>query len=269
MTTLTTDGALAVAAALDIQTLPTALAVRPRHADHEQLVAARHTAVSDLRERGVLDRVGDLLDDDLATALFALARPESELSARIIRGDKAGGASVVRFCLVRRGREHAVAVRTGDELEVRTVWADDDPSALTRPLLTVLGPCPPADFPAFSAPTDELAQRLDTADGTDTGYAQAAYRLGIPDAAAVAFGAALCQRRSTAEIVCYSHRDGLAVRSPAAAAVYDTAAGRIIGGGSITADGRTWTTLAPGSDHRAAQVIATLIESLPEGRWMP
>jgi hypothetical protein len=311
MTTLTTDGVLAVAAALGVQTLPTALAVRPRHTDHGQLAAARAAAAAGLRDRGVLDPDGDVRDDDLITALFALARPERQLIARIRRpgmpesgrgapGGLGGGSlrnhvepseaplsdtaaaaernhagpsgmphehdTLIRFCLVRRGLEHAVAVRTGDELDVRTVWADEDPMTLARPLLAVLGSCPPADIPAFSAPTADLQRRLDAV-GAD--YAGAAHGLGMPETDAVSLGLALRQRYSTAEIVCYSHRDGLAVRSPAAAAVYDTAAGRIIGGGSVTADGQTWTTLAPGSDHRMAQVIAALIESLPEGRWMP
>ncbi|MBU3065402.1 ESX secretion-associated protein EspG [Nocardia sp. NEAU-G5] len=286
MATLTTDGILAVAAALDVQTLPTALAVRPRHTDHGQHAAARVAAEADLRERGVLDPVGDVRDDDLITALFALARPERQLIARIHRpgmpasgpeaaaernhaepaGTPHGPDTLIRFCLVRRGLEHAVAVRTGDELDVRTVWADEDPMTLARPLLAVLGPCPPADVPAFSAPTTDLQRCLDAA-GTD--YTAAAYGLGMPQDDAVTLGLALRQRHSIAEIVCYSHRDGLAVRSPAAAAVYDTSAGRIIGGGSVTAADQTWTTLAPGSDHRMAQVIAALVESLPEGRWMP
>ncbi|WP_216897439.1 ESX secretion-associated protein EspG [Nocardia alni] len=262
MTTLTTDGVLAVATALDIQTLPTALAVRPAHADAGQFAAAQLAAVSELHDRGVLDRAGDVLDEALTTALFALSRPERQLVARILPG----GGTMIRFCLVRRGFDHAVAIRTGDELDVRTVWADEDPMTLARPLLAALGPCPPADIPAFSVPSIDLRERLDD---PDTDHADAVYHLGIPQDAAVAFGAALRRRHSTAEIVCYSHCDGLAVRSPAAAAVYDTAVGRIIGGGSVTADGQTWTTLAPGSDHRTAQVIAALIESLPEGRWMP
>jgi hypothetical protein len=261
MATLTTDGMLAVAAVLGVQTFPTVLGVRSRHTGRTELIAARDAAVADLSGRGILDRDGEVRDDELTSALFALARPERQLVARIRQPD-----GLIRFCLARRGLDHAVAVRTGDDLDIRTVWAGDDPATLARPLLTVLGSVAPADVPAFSAPTDELRERLD-APGADV--TAAAYGLGMPEADAVTLGLALRERISTAELVCYSHRDGLAVRSAAAAAVYDTAAGRIIGGGSVTADGRSWTTLAPGTDGRLAQVITSLVESLPEGRWMP
>lgn len=271
MTTLTTDGALAITAALRIQTLPTVLAVRPRHTDHGLLATAQLAAVSDLHDRGVLDRAGDVRDDDLTTALCALAQPDRQLIARILLGDTMSGYTtsddtMIRFCLVRRGLDHALAIRRGDELDVRTVWADEDPVTLARPLLATLGPYPPADIPAISAPTAELRRYLDA---VEAGHTAAAPGAGLPAGATTTLGSALRQEYSSAELVCYSHRDGLAVRSRATAAVYDTAVGRIIGGGNVTADGQTWTTLAPGSDHRMAQVIAALIEALPEGRWMP
>lgn len=260
MTTLTTDGVLAVAETLGVQTLPTVLALRPRHADQHAFAAARAAVLPELGDRGVLDQDGNVLDD-LATALFVLARPDRQLALRIRRGGK-----LVRVCLARRGLDHALAVRTDDDLEVCPVWGEEDAAALARPLLGVLGPCPPADIPVFSALTTELQQRLDDAGTT---HASAAYQLGLPEPAAIALGLALRQCDSLAELVCYTHRDGQSVRSPASAAVYDTADGRIIGGGSVAADGQLWTTLAPGSDHRLAQVLAAQIEALPEGRWMP
>ncbi|WP_330179062.1 ESX secretion-associated protein EspG [Nocardia sp. NBC_01503] len=261
MTTLTSDAVLAVADALGVQTLPAVLALRPRQTEHARLLAARAAVLPDLRERGLLDHDGNVLDDDLTTALFALARPERQLVLRIRRE-----GTVHRLCLVRRGLDHAVAIRVGEELDVRTVWGDEDPAVLARPLLTALGSCPPADIPVLTAATAELRRRFD--DG-ETGHTSVAYHLGMSEADAVTLGSALRQWNSLAELVCYSYRDGRAARSPATAAVYDTAVGRIIGGGSVAADGRAWTTLAPGSDRRFAHVIAAQIESLREGRWMP
>ncbi|MBU3065199.1 ESX secretion-associated protein EspG [Nocardia sp. NEAU-G5] len=260
MATLTTDGMLAVASAVGIQTLPAALAIYPRHTDHERLAAAGAAATAELRECGVLDHAGEVRDDDLVAALFVLARPERELIARIRRD-----GTLIRVCLARRGLEHAIAVRTGGKLEVRTVWGDEDPVVLARQLLAVLGSRPPADIPVVRAPANDLQRRLDAA----TDYADALYGLGMRDTDAVTLGVALRQAYSVAELVCYSHREGLAVRSPAAAAVYDTVAGRIIGGGNAAPDGQIWTTLAPGTDRRLAQVIAAQLEALPEGRWMP
>ncbi|MRH89369.1 ESX secretion-associated protein EspG [Nocardia sp. SYP-A9097] len=261
MTTLTSDAVLAVAHALGVQTFPAVLALRPGQIRHERLVAARAAVLPDLYERGVLDDDGNVLDDDLAAALSVLARPERQLVLRIRRGD-----ALHRVCLARRGLDHAVAIRVGDELDVHTVWGDEDPEALARPLLAALGSCPPADIPVLTAATAELQRRFDAA---DAGHSSVAYSLGMAEADAVTLGSALRQWKSFAELVCYAHRDGRSERSPATAAVYDTAVGRIIGGGSVAADGQAWTTLAPGSDRRFAHVIAAQIESLREGRWMP
>ena len=230
MTTLTSDGLLTVAASLGVQTFPAVLALRPAHTDHDELAAARAATVTTLCERGVLDDSGDVLDDELTAALFTLARPDRELVMRIHRDD-----SLIRVCLARRDLDHALAVRTGDDLDVHTAWGDEDPEALARTLLTVLGQCPPADLPALRVPTDELQERFD-ADNAD--YADAAYRLGMPESDAVALGLALRQCHSVAELVCYSHRDGRPVRAPASTAIYDTPAGRIIASGSVAADGQ-------------------------------
>ncbi|QIS02304.1 ESX secretion-associated protein EspG [Nocardia brasiliensis] len=261
MTTLTADGVFVAAAALGVQTFPPVLALRAGHSDQAGATAARTAAAQDLRARGVLDQAGDLRDDELAAALHVLARPERELVLRIRRG-----AALHRVCLARRGFDHAVAVRIGDELELRSVWGDEDPELLARPLLDALGPAQPADVPTLRAPTDELRVRLDEPSSSP---ADACYRLGLPESAAVTLGYALGQWLSLAELVCYAHVDGVAVRAPATAAVYDTSVGRIVGGGTLAADGRAWTTLAPGSDRRLAQVVAAQIEALPQGRWMP
>jgi hypothetical protein len=106
-------------------------------------------------------------------------------------------------------------------------------------------------------------------DADDADYTDTAYRLGMSESDAVTLGLALRHCYSVAELVLYSHRDGRSVRTAASAAVYDTPSGRIIGSGSVAADGQAWTTLAPGSDRRLAQAIAALVEALPEGRWMP
>ncbi|MGV9973788.1 ESX secretion-associated protein EspG [Nocardia beijingensis] len=261
MTILTAAATLTVAGALGVQTLPPVLALRPQHIDHAGFLAARTATLAELHADGVLDHDGNVLDDELAAALFVLAKPERQLVLRIRRD-----GAVRRVCLARRGFDHAVAVRTDDEVDVRTVWGDEDPVALARPLLAALGKCPPADVPVLTAPTAELRRRLD-----DSGITQASavYRTGMSESDAITLGMALRQCSAIAELVCYGYRDGSARRARAAAAVYDTAEGRIIAGGRGATDGQDWTTLAPGSDRRFAHVIVALIESLPEGRWMP
>lgn len=260
MVALTCDGVLAVADALGVQALPTVLDIRPRHTTYQQLFAARSATIADLSESGVLYADGAVRDDELATAVLTLAHPHRQLIARIRRH-----AELIRVCVARRGLDQAVAVRSGDHLEIRTMWAAEDPAALARPLLATLGACPPVNFPAFRTPTADLQQRFDD----DTDYAAAAHAVGMPEDAAITLGMALRHRVSTTELVAYSHRDGLATRAPATAAMYDTATGRIVAGATLAADGTCWTTLAPGTDDRLAQVIAAQLETLPEGRWMP
>ncbi|MGW0054437.1 ESX secretion-associated protein EspG [Nocardia nova] len=262
MATLTNDAVLAVAELLGVQTLPLVLEVGPRQDSIDAFTAARAEALRGLRGAGLVDRYDDV-ESELGAALSILARPESELAARIVTV-----AGVHRVSVVRRGAGHAVAVRTGDRIDVRTIWADDDGAALARPVLEVLGPAGPADIASFSAATDELAQRLDHATAA-TEFAEALYGLDVAERAAIEFGMALSQCHAHAEIVAYLHADGITTRSSGAAAVYDTARGRIAASPGIASDQRMWTTFTPGSDHRVAQAITALIGTLPGGRWMP
>ncbi|MEV0770614.1 ESX secretion-associated protein EspG [Nocardia salmonicida] len=264
MTTLTVDGVLTVANILGVQVLPPVLAVRNTHRTPGRFAAARAATLSDLRADGVLDDEHTVVDDDLAAAFAVLARPERALVLRLRRAK-----AMTRVCLARRGFAHAIAIRAGDGLDVRSVWGDEDPVELAKPLVGVLGRCPPADVPTLTAPTDDLRARFDD---PAIDHAEAAYHLGLSERDATTLGLALRERTALGELVCYHNGEGTtawASRAPATAAVYDTPAGRVIAGGRIAEDGRAWTTLAPGSDRRLVQVIAAIIESLPTGRWMP
>ncbi|MGW4248532.1 ESX secretion-associated protein EspG, partial [Nocardia sp. NPDC004722] len=191
-----------------------------------------------------------------------LSAPDRELAMRVHGADGAA-----RVCVARRAEHHAVAIRRGDTLDIHPLWSDGSGDSLSRPLLDALGPCPPADLAAFSAESLELAERLDAAT-TSADYANTVYNLGVPDADATAYGLALSSTTSHAEIVAYAYADGLTDRSPGAVAVYDTARGRIVAAPGVAPDQQLWSTLTPGSDHRIAQSISTLIDSLPGGRWL-
>ncbi|MFE9321086.1 ESX secretion-associated protein EspG [Nocardia sp. NPDC052278] len=117
MTTMTEDALTAVVSLLQIPTLPIVLALEPRH---ETIVAARaahEEALSTLRERGLVDEYGDVATD-LASALFTLAQPDRQLVARSF-----GQSGIRRVCLARRGGNHALAVRDGDDVDIREMWA--------------------------------------------------------------------------------------------------------------------------------------------------
>lgn len=262
MTVLTNDSLLAVADRLRLQTLPVVLAVAPEQDSYDELAAAQRRAETDLVRAGIVDAEGGV-DPEIAAALLALHRPDRELVARIYTGREQ-----IRVCLVRRGAGHALAVRRGDTYDIRAIWADGSGHSLARPVLDALGPCPPADVTAFSAPTQDISERFDTAT-TSTDYAEAMYGLGAAERDAIVYGLALSSCHSYAEVVAYAGTDGVAVRSPGAVAVYDTAHGRLVAAPTLAPDQRLWSTITPGSDHRIAQAISALIESLPGRGWMP
>ncbi|MFQ6324606.1 ESX secretion-associated protein EspG [Nocardia sp. CWNU-33] len=263
MPTLTNDGLLVVSGLLGVQTLPLVLGVGPQQDSVDAWQAAQQEALSGLRGAGLVDRY-DEVDNDLAGALRVLAQPDRELVARIYTE-----AGPIRVCLARRGAEHALATRTGNGIDVRTTWADGGGAALARPVLTALGACVPAPIASFSALADDLRARFDGA-STSSDFTQALYTLGVADQHdAIEFGLAMSTCFAHAEIVAYANNDGATTRSSGAVAVYDTARGRIVASPGAAQDLRVWSTFTPGSDHRIAQAVSALIDSLPGGRWMP
>ncbi|MQY19554.1 ESX secretion-associated protein EspG [Nocardia macrotermitis] len=272
MTTLTNDGLFAVAERLGVQTLPLVLAVAPHHDSYDAWQDAQESAVAGLTEAGVFDSYGEV-SSELAQAMFVLSQPESELVARIYRvapshpGEPPAPADVVRVCLARRGEDHAIAIRSGDDFRLETFWSDGSGASLARPLLTALGACAPAQIPDFSVLSQDLSERLSAAN-TATEYADACYALGIPDREATILGLAFESCSAYAEIVAYAHEDGIATRTSGAVAMYDTGRGRIIAIPATAPDLQAWSTVTPGTDHRIAQAISALIEMLPGERWL-
>ncbi|WP_024800369.1 ESX secretion-associated protein EspG [Nocardia sp. BMG51109] len=262
MTVLTNDGLLAVADRLGVQTLPLALAVGPAHDDYREWQLAQEAAVDNLTRSGIFDGSGEVTDD-VAQAMRVLAQPESELAARVYSGD-----GTVRICLARQGLEHALAVRRGDDIEVRSEWVDEAPDAPARPVLRAMPSCAPAAIAVLRVPADDLARRLDEAT-TSAEYTDAFFALGMEGRDATVAGMAFGSCHTVTEIVAYRHGDGVTTPAPGAVAVYDTEHGRIVVAPTVAADHQTWATMTPGSDHRVASAVASLIEGLPGGRWAP
>ncbi|ASF10070.1 ESX secretion-associated protein EspG [Nocardia brasiliensis] len=262
MTVLTNDALLAVADRAGVQTLPLALAVGPQQDSFEEWQRAQESAVATLIDDGLIDAHGEV-DPELADVLFTLAHPEQELAARIYTGNGSR-----RVCVVRRAHMHAVAVRSGDDFDVRPVWTDGSAADLVRPVLAAMDACPPAEIPNFSVPAAELAERLDGA-ATSSELTDALYALGATDRDATTLGLTFGATHAYAEIVACAHEDGVTTRAPGAVAVYDTARGRIVAAPMVSPDQQVWSTVTPGTDHRVAQAVATLIEGLPGGRWLP
>lgn len=261
MTALTTDALLALADRLGVQTLPTVLAVWPQWETFDELSQARDRALIMLKSDGLLDTYGEVAAE-LSDALTALANPERELVVRVY-----GASDPIRISLVRRGEQHALAVRRGDDFDITSIWTDGSGAALARPILDALGHRDAAQVASFSAPATEVAERLDGATESSD-YADAVYALGVQAHDATAYGLAFGSCHSFAEIVAYAHDAGITTRSPGAVVVYDTAYGRIAAAPGSAPDQQVWSTVTPGTDHRIAQAISGLVESLPGGRWL-
>ncbi|WP_330183363.1 ESX secretion-associated protein EspG [Nocardia sp. NBC_01503] len=261
MTTLTNDSVIALAAELGVQTLPLVLSVGPQQDSYTEWNLGQELARAELRTARILDSRGDV-DPDTATALFVLAQPDCELAARIYTAD-----GQVRVCLARRAENTVVAIRRGDSLDIRSIWTDGRGDSLARPILDALGAFPPAEVASFSALSTDLSERFDNAT-TSEDFASAVYSLGVADTDATVYGLALSSTHAYAEVVAYAYADGVTDRSPGAVVVYDTARGRIVAAPGIAPDQQVWSTLTPGTDHRVAQAISGLVESLPGGRWL-
>ncbi|UGT39664.1 ESX secretion-associated protein EspG [Nocardia yamanashiensis] len=262
MITLSNDGVMALAARLGVQTLPLVLAIGPQQDSYRELARAQEQARAELRSGRVIDAYGDA-QPETAAELFVLAQPDHELAVRVYTSN-----GQIRICVAQRDGQHVVAVRRGDSIEIRSIWADGTGESLAGPILEALGPCPPAAVANFSAPAQEIREKLDAATSS-ADYTNVIYALGLPETDATAYGLALASCHSYAEVVAYAHADGVTDRSPAAVVIYDTARGRIVAAPGVASDQQVWSTFTPGTDHRVAQAISALVGIVPGGRWMP
>ncbi|ROZ83454.1 ESX secretion-associated protein EspG [Gordonia sp. OPL2] len=206
----------------------------------------------------------------MATALRVLGAAERQLEIRTVTSARTERdiPRMRRVCLARNGHDHVLAARDGVAVDVRLVElsSEDEVGGLVARELDSASA--PASFAGFSAPADDLAGRLaDCATAHDA--ADALHALGAPGSDAVAIAAALMSCHTRSEIVAVSWSGGVSTQSSGALAVFDTDRGRVVASPSKSPDGRVWTTLSPGGGHRIAQAVGLLIETLPEGRWMP
>ncbi|AZG48440.1 ESX secretion-associated protein EspG [Gordonia insulae] len=264
-----------------VQTWPVVLDLWRTHDDADELNAVAAAADREIHGRGLME--GGEPSAWVAAALRVLSAPERQLEIRIVSdadadadgdgdGDGAAGdgrraPETVRICLARNGHDHVIARREGGQIGLRhlDVAAESELGAI------VAREFPPADgatFGGFSAPADELAARLATCVSSND-VADALHALGATSSDAVALAAGLTSAHARSEIVAVSWTGGTSTQSSGALAIFDTDRGRIVASPSKSPDGRVWTTLSPGSGHRIGQAVGLLIETLPEGRWMP
>ncbi|MGC4961985.1 ESX secretion-associated protein EspG [Gordonia sp. DT218] len=248
-----------------VQTWPVVLDLWATHADSDDHAAANAVADRAIGELGLLD--GGEPTGWLATALRVLSAPERRLEIRTMTDRPGHTDGIRRICLARNGHDHVLARREGSRIELRQLAVPDESDLggiVAREFDEAVG----AGIAGFSAPADELAARLaDCQNSNDT--ADALHALGAPSSDAIAMASTLMSCHTRSEIVAVSWTGGAGAQSSGALAIFDTDRGRIVASPSKSPDGRVWTTLSPGSGHRIGQAVGLLIETLPEGRWMP
>ncbi|GAA3697184.1 ESX secretion-associated protein EspG [Gordonia hankookensis] len=248
-----------------VQTWPVVLDLWAAHSDFDDHAAATVGADQTIGELGLLD--GGEPTGWLAAALRVLSAPERQLEIRTMPASPGPTGGIQRICLARNGHDHVLARREGSRIEIgrpAVTQATELGAIVAREFGEAVG----ADIAGFSAPADELATRLaHCRNSNDT--ADALHALGAPSSDAIAMASALMSCHARSEIVAVSWTGGACAQSSGALAVFDTDRGRIVASPSKSPDGRVWTTLSPGSGHRIGQAIGLLIETLPEGRWMP
>jgi hypothetical protein len=251
---LSDDEVQLVADMAGVQSLPTVLAVAPRHGS-----AALDAAAGRLSARGLI--AGDLVDDDLSDVLTVLQRPDRELAMRLVTPD-----GTARVSVVRRGARGVMARRVGGRYLLCPL-PDAALGSATRAILTELPTADSAPIDPIGAPLDAMAESLgDTHDGPQ--IADRLCALGAESRAAMLIGSALAARRAFAEIVYFAlagERDRIE-RGPAAVAVFYTKRGRIVASPSASPTGQLWTTLKPGTDRAIAAAVGQLV-GLPDEGW--
>ncbi|MXP20568.1 ESX secretion-associated protein EspG [Gordonia sp. HNM0687] len=249
-----------------VQTWPVVLDLWATAADGDEQDATHAAADREIASRGLFD-AGEPVAW-LGTALRVLAAPERQLEIRTMTSDTAiEAAEMRRTCVARSGHEHVIARRIGRQVDLRllTVSAESDVAALVT---SDVGAVEPLEFAGLSVPAEELAGRLADCGGAND-IADALHTLGAVGSDAVILGSALTRCHTRSEIVAVSWSNGGSTQSSGALAIFDTDRGRIVASPSKSPDGRVWTTLSPGGAHRITQAVGLLIETLPEGRWMP
>lgn len=223
-----------------------------------QVAAAR--ADDDLQHLGLFD-YGEP-SEWAATVLGVLGCPERELEIRTFGPD-----GVRRVCVARRGVDHVLAVRTGDDVDIRLVDIVDM-MGLAELVRGLCGSADPLSFNSFSYPSDDFTERLSRCSDHHE-LASALYGMGAEAATASRVAAALARCRMRTEMVAVSRFDGVVTQSSGAVGILDTDRGRILASPSRSPDNRVWTTLSSGSGHRIAQAVGLLIGTLPDERWFP
>lgn len=276
--TTTVNGLWILQALLGIETMPTALRVKPFipsvHGDLTVETTAGPLPITQtgeylgLVQAGVIDAQG-AVDDIVRDWMTVLGRPERQVLLMIRRpnGIADDGTPLVheRIMVVCQHRRWlAMIARDGDDVVLDAVGEADSPGAqielMCQPLLAAIGEAPAADIDGFNLPTDLLQSTMEHAHagGRDTVSAAMA-RLGLQPQQAEVLTASTRHDESAMAVVAVVDRGISHHVHPQILTIADTEYGRISMTTTTGADGRQWMSMWPATGADLADDLARLL----------
>jgi hypothetical protein len=282
--TTTVGGVWVLQALLGVESMPTALRLKPFVPSvHESLIVdttagplplaqtAEYLSLVAAQVIGADGRVDDVVRDWMTV----LGRPDRQVVLVIRRpadaGPPADGApppppTVHERVLVvcRHRRWIAMAARDGEQMVIDAVGEADNPGTqielMCDALLPAFGDAPPADMEGVNIPAELMTSTLEHASplGRDAVIAAVAHLGLAPQQAEVLTAAARLDESAMAVVAVIDHGIGQRVHERVLT-VADTEHGRISITTSVAADGRTWMSFFPASTEGLREDLTALL----------
>ncbi|KUI36217.1 ESX secretion-associated protein EspG [Mycobacterium sp. GA-2829] len=271
--TTTVEGVWALQALLGIESMPTALRLKPFIPSVHQDLVVETTAgpvplqqtaeYLSLAHAGVIDdrgRVDDVVRDWMTVigradrqVMLVVRRPDGELT----NADGSRTPTVHERVLVvcRHKRWMAMIARDGHEMVIDAVGESDDPATqmalMSQPILAAFGDAPPADIDGINIPAELLQTTMERCAGHGRQAVIAAMgRLGLqPAQAEIVAAAARPDESAMAVVSVIDHGISYTVHDRVLT-VADTEYGRVSLSTTASADGKKWMSIWP--THRDA-----------------
>ena len=257
--TTTCEGLWVLQALCGVETLPSALLVRPFIADGGPPLG--HPGIEVLREAGAI--VGEDVHPQIRVWLEALGSPDIELDCTITRR----GADL-RVAIARRDGITVAATRHEDDITIENIGAVPSMRALLARLLPVCGPeVAPADFNPIMVSSADLMEGMAGVMRGDHTPAVALGRLGL-DPTQRRIVAAATQEPDMQMAIAVVRHDGSGDHvGIAAVAVIDTSEGRVVNGPVRGDNGAWWTMITPGNLDAGGRALDALLRTVGVTSW--
>ncbi|MFV8141930.1 ESX secretion-associated protein EspG [Mycolicibacterium senegalense] len=262
---LSVDGALFLKRFLGIEAFPGALALLNNVAyRHDQAVVDDQT-VPILVQSGLLN-IDGTVEPSLLKWLRVLERPDVHIAVRSLDGGR-----MRRAVLARRDKEHVLAGRRNEAVNIQGIWSQGQSfdNTVSAPVWSslrvnkeVLAP-PAADMDTVTLTLDEVEQLKQLPPGKNLPWLR---DHGIdPDSARV-LNEVSTYSGQRAEITALQDKGITTFETPVGVVVADTSFGRVVSG--VRRHGkRTHITFGPGTYARFRVAMADLIDLTPSKDW--